>query len=135
MLFTPRSTCRPGAPSAPSRVLLVGNPTSFQRSRRSRAAEGPLYGLDSLVGDRHPKSSAGVADGYTVHTFNAGDRALDALISRADAIIATPTALSPPALSASTEPHNHWGATDYPPARHEGLFPDDPRFYNSAISL
>ncbi|MGA7730898.1 MAG: glycosyltransferase family 2 protein [Chloroflexia bacterium] len=114
------------APSAPSRVLLVGSQDELSTlASLARRLKDRLLISIAIVGDQQPKSSS-ETDGYTLHTLTAGDRALDTLISRADAIIATPIAISLPAVIASTAPLATWGATDTLQRATKVTSPDDP---------
>jgi GT2 family glycosyltransferase len=98
------------APFAGNRILLIGGAADLDELEGlARRLAGKSWVALAVVGNA--KSSAPILkDGYTVHTLANTDSTLDALISRADGIVAAPSVVGLSNVRKAVAPVATWGS-------------------------
>lgn len=98
------------SPASPQRVLLVGS-TSDLSDLESIAHALKDAALVAIAATGITASAPTLEDNYTLHSITGSGPELSSLISRADAIIAAPSALSLAPIQSATSPVATWGST------------------------
>jgi GT2 family glycosyltransferase len=122
------------AQGSPNRVLLVGTPTDLPDLERvARRLKDYLLIAIALISPGQQESLA-TESGYTLHHLTPTSSQLTTLLSRSDAIIATPSALTLAPLLDTTAPLATWGDIGTLPRAIRLQSPDDPALLNFCLS-